>query len=88
MHLVRGRSSAVGVRFEPTVTSLPGLRRERMGDLPRTSGMRAWLSWRLAAEIPIDRRRPLRSTMRWISIRYCRGRSDSVPSAAPYEGSP
>lgn len=30
--------------------------------------------------------RPWRSTMRWILIPSCHGRSDSVPSAAPFEG--
>ncbi|OIJ91753.1 hypothetical protein BIV25_28730 [Streptomyces sp. MUSC 14] len=37
-----------------------------MGGMPRTSVIRAWLSWRLAAEMPIERGRPWRSKMRGI----------------------
>jgi hypothetical protein len=37
-----------------------------MGGIPRMSGSKPWLSWRLAPEIPIDIGSPFRSVTRWI----------------------
>ena len=37
-----------------------------MGGMPRTRGLRAWLSCRLAPEIATDRGRPVRSVIKWI----------------------
>lgn len=44
----------------------PGPRRDRIGGIPCTSGIMAWLSWVFAPEMPMDRGRPERSVIRWI----------------------
>jgi hypothetical protein len=58
-------------------SSASGPRRERMG-----KGGEAWLSWGFAAEMPIDRGNPRRSTIRWTFDPFL-PRSDSVPSSVP-----
>lgn len=51
--------------------SFAGLRRrrpchERIGGMPFTRGISAWLSCRFAPESPTDGGRPVRSVIRWI----------------------
>lgn len=41
-------------------------RRERIGGIPCTRGIRAWLSCRFAPEIATERGRPVRSVIKWI----------------------
>lgn len=43
----------VGMELAGPATT--GAWRERTGGMPFTNGIRAWLSWTLAPEIPIDR---------------------------------
>ncbi|MDP9641478.1 hypothetical protein J2S53_001423 [Actinopolyspora lacussalsi] len=45
-----------------------GPRRLRVGGIARTRGIRAWLSWVLAAETPTDRGMPPRSVAMWIVL--------------------
>ncbi|GIH44779.1 hypothetical protein Mco01_77790 [Microbispora corallina] len=68
--------------------SAAGPRRERIGGIPRTSGSKAWLSWVLAAPIPTEIGRPLRSMIMWIfepllprSSRFRAVRSPLLPLA-------
>ncbi len=61
--------------------SLPGLprrhpRRERIGGMPFTNGIRAWLSCRSAPEVPIDMSRPDRRAIRRFFELTCPGQQE------------
>lgn len=63
-----------------------------MGGVPRTRGLRAWLSCRLAPEIATDRGRPVRSVIKWIcepqegSVFLGDSRQGRLPRIIPVEG--
>lgn len=63
-----------------------GPRRDRIGGIPFTSGIRAWLSWTLAPEMPTDKGRPVRSVIRWIFEPYLPRSTGFGPVRSPFSG--
>lgn len=61
-----------------------GPRRERIGGMPRTRGSSPWLSWVFAAEIPMERGRPVRSVIKWISSPSCRDQQIRARQLPPF----
>lgn len=55
--------------------------------MPRTSGSRAWLSCRLAPDIPTDRGSPVRSVIKWIFEPYLPRSTGFGPVRPPFQGS-